>query len=607
MALSEIIINDAVQYQTDAVISEANYQILRQYLLERTPLSPVISAVQSLVANHCITDKQDYMHRATQQACEAQKSSDEREERADHQEKQADEALQSQYTKELRDLQSTLSQLELKREPQELIVRQIQSQIDELTISLRSLNTSIDRIQNERALLNYTYPPVYPANNVHVHGHFSTMVEFPNAYATPHYDYGYTLQTELRWMSLSQEENRLKEDRSRLNLLINSRERECNREERTLDAIRLEQRKAEQRNSELRRQLDTILPNRESQRQSSSQWRAAREQARHGADPDLRQLTAQSKEQLSQRISTKNAELNDTQNKLLQRANELSYSVYLTQLGQVLERTDYHKLSFTDRYALKAILETMHSYNDMEKRAQKTQQTLDSAQSTLQKLRSDLEYAQQQVQHYSSSKPEIERKNQELKRTNERLAMERYTAENDRSSALNFALIGLITTLSSGLVVTGLIVNPLFFIIPGVLALGTLISLIVAAVYHVQKSGLVEQFEANRQTIFDNETTLEEQDRKAENINTCTIPTLQAQIKAAEQNCRQIDMELKSQQHSMSQLLGKAHNITNTYGGSSAFFGESAANTPLYPFLEQPSAPEYDVDLLLNYGGQPRG
>lgn len=37
MALSEVVINDIVQSQTKAVISESNYHLLRQYLLERKP------------------------------------------------------------------------------------------------------------------------------------------------------------------------------------------------------------------------------------------------------------------------------------------------------------------------------------------------------------------------------------------------------------------------------------------------------------------------------------------------------------------------------------------------------------------------------------------
>lgn len=45
MALSEIIINDIVQSQTNAVISESNYHILRQYLLERKPVSRVLNPI----------------------------------------------------------------------------------------------------------------------------------------------------------------------------------------------------------------------------------------------------------------------------------------------------------------------------------------------------------------------------------------------------------------------------------------------------------------------------------------------------------------------------------------------------------------------------------
>ncbi|KTD57588.1 hypothetical protein [Legionella shakespearei] len=605
MALSEIIINDAVQYQTDATISEANYQALRQYLLERKPLSPVTTAIYSLVSSHCASDKQEFMHHSTLQACEAQKSSDEHEEQNDQWEQKKDTTLHSQYTAELQELQSTLSQLEIRRAPQQRIAKQSRSQVEELRNSLRSLDASIDRIQSERLLLNYQSIPSYPVNNVHVHGHYSTTIGYPNAYTTPYYDYGYSLQTELRWSSLFQEENRLKDERRRLNLLINTKERECSVEEKSLDNIILDQSQAERRYKELKQQLHTVLPNREEQRQIRSQGRMDREQARNAADPDLRQLSSSNKEQLRYRITRKNSELDDTQNKLMRTATELSYTLYLSQLEQALERTDGLKITFTERQALKSILATMHSYNEMEGRAKTTQKALNDAKAELQRLQSNLLEKQQQVQHYAASRPQLVSVNQDLEKVNNQHFIERDSAESARTTALFFSLFGVSACSVSAGLVSSLMVSPLFFIIPGVFALGTLISLTVAVIYHFQKSGYEGQIDENKQTILNNQATLEEQGKKAENINTSAIPALQTQIKAAEQNCAQIEKDLKEQQRSMSQLLGRAQNITSTYGGSGAFFN-SSANASLYPVLEQPSAPEYDVDLLLNYGGQQR-
>lgn len=606
MALSEIIINDVVQYQTVVMLHDANYQALRQYLLERKPLPPVITAIHSIIASHCTSDKQDFMHHTTQQACEAQKTNDEQEEQSDKWEKERDATLYSQYTVELQELQSTLSQLEMRRVPQQRIVNQSRNQLEELRDSLRSLDKSIERVQRDQLALNFQSITTYPVNNVHVHGHYSTTMGCPNVYPTPYYDYGYSLHNEFRWNSLFQEENRLKEERRRLNLSISTKEREYRTEEISLESINREHGQAERRHKELMQQVHTILPNKEQQRQIRNQERMVRQQARSYADPNLRQLSSANREQLRHHITRRNSELDETENKLMRTANDIGYTVYLSQLEQGLERTDSFKITFPERQALKAILATMHSYNVMEAKVKVTQATLNDAKAVLQRLQSNLLEKQQQVQHYAYSKPQLVRENQDLEKANNQQLLQRDSAENARTTALLFSLFGVSACSVSAGLIGGLMMSPLFFVIPGVLALGTLISLTVAVIYHTQKSGYEEQIEGNKRTILNNQTILDEQAKRAESLNTSTIPALEEQIKVAEQNCTQCDRELKDQQRSMSQLLGRAQNITSTYGGGGAFFSESA-NAPLYPVLDQPSAPEYDVDLLLNYGGQSRG
>lgn len=308
---------------------------------------------------------------------------------------------------------------------------------------------------------------------------------------------------------------------------------------------------------------------------------------------------------LREQIADKNRELDTIQNQLMKAASESSYAVYLMRLEQALERTDSPQITYPERHALKMILSTMYSYNEMERKAQKTQMALTEANAQLQQLRRNLTEKRQQLQHYSSSKPQLIKENQDRAATNNKLIQDRDSAGSVRTNALFFALFGVSTcSLSTGLV-AGLMVSPLFFVIPGMLALSTLISLTVAVIYHFKKSGYENQIDENKQTILNNEATLAEQEKKADSINASIIPALNAQISEAEHNSAQIDKQLKEQQHAMSQLSGRAQNITSTYGGNNAFFTGTPDNVVYYPVL--PSAPEYDAETLLNYGGQVRG
>ncbi len=595
MALSEIIINDLVLYQTNAAISESNYHTLRQYLLERKPLLIVTNNINSLLSEYCNADKQALMNSLTQIACEAQRSSDIQEAMRDEEEKNNDDLLKSSYKTELPILEGRMNQLEMKCFHQQRICDQLRSQLREYTVNLGQVNEAIDRVHRERQLVHfrYTYHLPYPQDNVHRH--------YPDLQFNPIYPTlppVYSLQDQLILDRLLNEENRLIMERQRLTYLVDSKDTESTKEERTLDKFLKEKKRAEERYGEIRQQLDIDLPNKEQQRQIRNQERVSREHARNSYDPNLQQLSHKNLETLKQQIATQNHELENKRNQLMDKAVETSYLVYITQLEQALQQTNSPQLSFNEREALKMILTLMKNFLAMGVREQSIIHSLSEEQHNLRKLQKNLLDSNTQLQHYIASEPRLVKENKELAEENGNLTLNSESADNHRTNALYASLFGTASGLLSAGLISTLVISPLFFAVPGAFALLTVISLTVALVYHFKKFTAEEQIDHNTQTIRENETTILRQLEQANDLSLTTIPQLTTQIEESEKTIVTIEKQLKDQQQAMSQLLSKAENVSSTYGGSNTFF--SSAEMSSYPI---PSAPlEYDLEALENYG-----
>ncbi|BCA96889.1 hypothetical protein TUM19329_32500 [Legionella antarctica] len=170
MALSEIIIKDLVVYQTNTAICESNFHNLRQYLLERKPLSIVTSKINALLLEHGSADQQMLINSLTQIACEAQRNGDTQEAISDEQEKNNDHLLESRFKTELPVLERRMNQLELKCLHQQITCEQLRSQLREYKARLDQVSQEVERVQRERQMVHFrgTYIP-YPPGNVHHH------------------------------------------------------------------------------------------------------------------------------------------------------------------------------------------------------------------------------------------------------------------------------------------------------------------------------------------------------------------------------------------------------------------------------------------------------
>ncbi|HAU0085037.1 TPA: Dot/Icm T4SS effector PieE [Legionella pneumophila] len=596
MALSEIIINDIVQSQTNAVISESNYHILRQYLLERKPLSRVLNPIYSLLSEHCNQDKQAIINHLTQLACESQRNHDLQEARSDEQEGINENSLMINYRSELLTLENTLKELDTKCYQQQRQYNQVSRQFNELKVNMTHINQSIDRVRYERQLLDQQLNHPYSDGNVYTNPPTHTGI-YPDL--SPPQD----RHTRDR---LLQEENRLIEERQKLMHLINSKETEKNKEEQNLNRLHKEKKEAEGRYSEVKHQIDVVLPNSEQQRQIRNQERLARENARASYDPHLLQLSHKNLEALKSQIETQIRELDERRNQLMGEATDISYKIYLTQLEQVLQESEKGpQITFNENNALKMILAMMKNMEEMAEKEKDISSSIDKERHNLHSLQKSLVGYTRQLERYLTSDPHLVKQNKALTEENTQLKQYSESADNWRTKAFYASLFSVGGSLISTGILNTFIISPVFFAIPGALAALGVVSLVIAVVSYCQKYFSDMQMEQNNQKIEKNELILMKQWKKANELSLSTIPSLNAKIEQSEKELYALEQKLQDQQHAMSLLLNKAQNVTSNYGGSSNFFGNTTGNVfylPSAPLHEDsPLYPEIEGERV-NYG-----
>ncbi|AOW51519.1 TPA: Dot/Icm T4SS effector PieE [Legionella pneumophila subsp. pneumophila] len=596
MALSEIIINDIVQSQTNAVISESNYHILRQYLLERKPVSRVLNPINSLLSEHCNQDKQAIINHLTQLACESQRNHDLQEARSDEQEGINENSLMINYRSELLTLENTLKELDTKCYQQQRQYNQVSRQFNELKVNMTHINQSIDRVRYERQLLDQQLNDPYSDGNVYTNPPTQTRI-YPDL--SPPQD----RHTRDR---LLQEENRLIEERQKLVHLINSKETEKNKEEQTLNRLHKEKKEAEGRYSEVKHQIDVVLPNSEHQRQIRNQERLAREQARAIHDPHLLQLSHKNLEALKSQIETQIRELDERRNQLMGEATDISYKIYLTQLEQVLQESENGpQITFNENNALKMILAMMKNMEEMAEKEKDIASSIDKERHNLHSLQKSLVGYTRQLERYLTSDPHLVKQNKALTEKNTQLQQYGESADNWRTKAFYASLFSVGGSLISTGILNTFIISPVFFAIPGALAALGVVSLVIAVVSYCQKYFSDMQMEQNNQKIEKNELILMKQWKKANELSLSIIPSLNAKIEQLEKELYALEQKLQDQQHAMSLLLNKAQNVTSNYGGSSNFFGNTTGNVfylPSAPLHEDsPPYPEIEGERV-NYG-----
>lgn len=561
MSLADISINHILLDQTNTLIKISDFSRLRQHLLAKQPIESVINNISLLLSEYCEADKTAYKTQQTTLACEEQIREDIREARTDEYAREQDGLARASYCKELPRLEAKLAGSEREILDQNFQYELTQRRVAELEAELGLLNISMARISSERVFLEtptyHGHPAAHQEMQYHPHARvYATDVEMPLQGYHPSVIHLYPSE----WHLVHQRELQLTYERDQLNALIVVQRSQKDREKTTLDEMKANGKRTSDRCEEIRKNLNHVLPKNEQERLRRADERAEREKVRKVDDPHLRQLSSNNLAGLRSKILRQNSILEQIKARLLEQAVSSSYAVFLAQIEQTLQEQNILNISSQERDALHSLIIILKNHQGMEEEVAVIQGALTVAQANLKGL-----------QRKSSENTALFQQNVLLQDINE-------SANNIRTNALYSALFGAGGSLVSAGLVIAYTMNPLFFIIPGALGVLTVTALIIALVYHIEKSDTEHQIGQNNNRIRTNET-LPEMDpslSRAENLLSA--------IQKAQQKVGQIESNLADKRKEMEQLMGKASNVTASgYSQSPGFGLFSAASAEVKP------------------------
>lgn len=134
-------------------------------------------------------------------------------------------------------------------------------------------------------------------------------------------------------------------------------------------------------------------------------------------------------------------------------------------------------------------------------------------------------------------------------------------------------------------IVSALIISPVFFTIPGALAMLSLVAVVVALGFQYQKYVSEIQMEQNSQVMEKNDVLLMKDWKKANELCVTTMTQLNTKIEKSEKSLVELDQKLKEQQHVISLVLNKAQSVSTTYSGNSNFLRTLRVTSFIYLLL----------------------
>lgn len=578
MALSEININDFVQFKTKELIVRSDYALLRKYLLDRIAIAPVIQEISTTLEHHYITDVQSMVQELTNLACESQKERDLNEAKTDEQEEATDHILNLKYGRELAELPGKILFVEGQISQQEKTVSLLEKDLSVLKAKLDLVNTNIGSHTFQINAINIQN--LCDAQGRHnIHTHSNTVVV--NTY-NPRRDI------------LINERDRFNVEKQGLKIKIDSKKDQITNEKRSLSDLSQKKRQHESRNKELNHQLDEILPNKELQRKKRSQERLARK----GFAPNPQQLSEENRSKLLQQINKKTAELEGTKYKLQTEAVNSSYSFFVTQLQEILEQVPTPiAINPLEQVALVSITKSMIEFIKLEKAIQETNESLNKSKAKLSDLQNQLKDSKQLLQKDEDSNKELIEDNLKRYANIERLEPEKKSATRKAVIALCCCLLGALGAAATAAIIITLIINPIFFAIVGALALMALIALPFTIYHFRQKSNLNDEIENNQERINSNSSKISRQEREAADLESIAIPNLKSELQETEKLIEQNERLLESQKVDISRLINSATNIMPSNIHVHGFFNQDTVAPPQQPFIRQTPNPNSQFGL----------
>lgn len=571
MALSVDSIKTLVQRHTDRLIGESDYTTLRRYLLKREPITEVITPIEAQVSHHYATEKQTLINQLTQEACEAQEASDAREANIDAEELVTDADLRVRITQELASLET--KQRELKRNiiDQKSLLDQIYSALSYLNSQNVEVSTKIDRLFHQ-----------FP--QVHVHGNHQSQIHTHN-HSQP---YSQIIQHSVLLITkegliadISAQETKLTRIKGRLNSYLDT-------ETQTEQAIR-----------ERKKLLEVSLPEKDKNRQFRIRQRTARELAKKTAANINQLLSPENLKVLNIRISSQTAKLDIQCAKLQEMVTVESYSVYLKGLKQFFDENIIPRITLNESRALKDILDLMDRLPEMETKKAATMGAILEAQNKLDVLRLNFAKKTKQVRLANASILELQQKNQQLEDQNKQLTIKSQSLGRTQTNALYSSYVEISGSVLSGVAVgllnagllSNLIISPIFFAIPGALALVALVSFTVALVTYCHKSYTDATIKGNVISISMNECQINTKQLEVTEETENSIPKLEQDIKQTQQKIDEMTNDVFAQDRAIKQQLTMAKVISVSSSNSNSFFKVASTGMllPTAPPAEIPS------------------
>lgn len=313
----------------------------------------------------------------------------------------------------------------------------------------------------------------------------------------------------------------------------------------------------------------------------------------------LETLSKQNRSLLLHSIQRQHDELEKKCAHLIAQAEEINYSFFLEQLTLHVQKM---KLPPHDLLALNHVLKYIKQHLNYEKEIAATQNGLNKKRAVikshlerLQKLQAQLETLQASTPHLTTQNETLATQNKQL--THLQLENSNYSRELSTPALLLFAItlmstIPLILKLSGVITVSIPLLTSLLVVMP-VLLLATTVCLTVASlIYHFKANSNEALIKKHMLTIEDNKRQMEKNSKNHHNLQTLTIPNLEAQIKKEETDRDNLLNSLKQSQDLSQQSFRNALAIEPILQSQSPVIQRERSPSPTPPLVNSDSDEE---------------
>ncbi|PWY56036.1 hypothetical protein DGG96_08835 [Legionella qingyii] len=601
MSLSKLNINLLVEKITDQYINlhSSNYSALRNPCILPSPVSAVTQEVNKELTGILKIDQQESASQLISDASKNQLQCDLEEKERDHLEEQQD-LLKSSL------LKSHLQHINEQKIIAELEIKKAQEHIQRLQLHLKRIKEQniINNQKKEEVTQHHSHPSTEASPHNHTHPeaieqHVRTEHSHPEATkqdtATTHVhsETAPDSQTTHSHPNTTQHGHQtadLESQKIELIQKIHSLE---------INLLRVQQLNLETRLEQFKKisQEQVELTKRTDQRRERAHARAAREKARSTDDPNLLQLSQQNRNALKEAIREEHKRLNQTKEELIQKANEISYQIYLNRLENLL--SSVIKVSYPEHQALKQIIQLMQAYLVTTAEENNKKAILDKEYRAKTRLMQQMRDSEKRIEQCKTSNPQLTSANLNLAEQNKQLEI---TIENARNHRKNLSIAGLLFLLftggatGTGIAIEGGLValTSLIFAPAAVLAFVTLSLFIAALVYAIKTNIDENQLSKNKLTMEDNHAKIEQQNKDIISLENTIIPDLKSEIDATEQEISKVAKDYMNLHQQAELQLGQARKVMVIYPSSQLFTNDplpEVTNIEAYPFLIQPTAP----------------